>query len=121
MVRDQVTGALVPSSLWTDAMMQGMHAAQTMTGVRKPYPGVCIITASRFFDTMFASTGPVATYDHSYKPVVDATDDYYHLFLRKDGMLAGFLMLGRLRSVGRLRQFLCSRQQVSAKELYELE
>lgn len=122
MVRDVVTKQLVASTLWTDAMMQGMHAACAMAGQKRAYPGVCIITGSRFFDTMFISAGKIICPSNDYQEVIDESDEYYHKFMLDiDSRLCGFLMVGKAKALGKLRTMMISQKPVSAEDLFALE
>lgn len=120
LVQDMITKERVPSTLWTDAMMQGMHAAFAMTGKSRAYPGVCIVTGSRFFDTMFVSVGNINPVGQTYQEVVDSRSDFYHKFILKDGSLVGFVMVGKAKAVGALRALLVSGKTISADELRAL-
>ena len=59
-VRDTVSGEMVPSCAWPDAMQQGMVAAHAMVGVERTYTGAAIILSASFFGIKFVTAGPVA-------------------------------------------------------------
>ncbi len=104
MVKDQVSGQLVQSCLWTDAIMQGMTAAHGMLGAPKPYPGVLIVTASPIFGTKFVTCGPVNKKDSDLAEHIVAGDDFYHCYFTHDKKLKGFVMVGKIDNVGLLRK-----------------
>ena len=103
-VRDQLTGGKVRSCLWPDAMQQGMHAAFAMTNQPKPYSGVCIISSSRFFDTVFVSCGPVVELPPNAKATTEVGDGFYHKFVYDGDRLIGFLQVGNVTNLGELRR-----------------
>ena len=104
MVKDQVSGQLVQSCLWTDAIMQGMTAAHGMLGAPKPYPGVLIVTASPIFGTKFVTCGPVNKKDSDLTEHIVTGDDFYHCYFTHDKKLKGFVMVGKIDNVGLLRK-----------------
>ncbi len=103
-LHDQLTGGSIRSCLWPDAMQQGMHAAFAMAGQPKPYPGVCIISSSRFFDTVFVSCGPVVDVPASAKVTTESGDGFYHKFVHEGDRLIGFLQVGNVTNLGELRR-----------------
>lgn len=104
MVKDQLSGELVQSCLWTDAIMQGMTAAHGMLGTPKSYPGVLIVTASPIFGTRFVTSGPVNKKETGLAEHIVAGDDFYHCYFTHDKKLRGFVMVGKIDNVGLLRK-----------------
>lgn len=104
MVKDQISGQLVQSCLWTDAIMQGMTAAHGMLGTPKPYPGVLIVTASPIFGTKFVTCGPVSQSAISFTQQETVEQNFYHNYLTQENKLKGFVMVGNIDNVGLLRK-----------------
>jgi len=102
-VRDCVSGTLVPNTTWPDAMMQGMMAAHSMAGQPRLYNGLLTVTSSVFFDLTFVSCGPVCSDTFDYQ-ITRNTSDSYHKKILHDGELRGFLMVGDVNEVGLLRK-----------------
>jgi len=106
MVKDKLTNDVIQSCLWTDAMMQGMTAAHGMVGVSKEYAGTLIVTSSHIFDTTFVTCGPVTNSSHTYQEVIKQDDTFYHKFLIHEKKLKGFIMVGNVDNVGKLRKLM---------------
>lgn len=108
MVPDQLTGNLVQSSTWPDAMLQGMIAACAMTGNHKPYPGICQVISSSFFGLNFATAGTM--YAGDVDCILQRDASFYHAFATQDALLVGFLLLGNTQRLAELRRKLLTRQ-----------
>ncbi len=104
LVRNQLSGDLIQSCLWTDAILQGMAAAHGMLGNPKKYAGTLIVTSSNIFGTKFVTCGPVNNPPQHYAAHFKRTTESYHKFLTLDGRLKGFVMIGNVDNVGSLRK-----------------
>jgi len=120
LVRDQLTGMLVPSRTWPDAMLQGLITAHAMVGQAKKYPGIAAVISSAFFGIKFASCGPVAFPPQSYEQVINEQPDFYHSFLLENDYLKGFLLVSNTGAVGKLRQLLLTKTPVTKELLLSL-
>jgi len=103
-VKDQLSGQLVPSRMWPDAMLQGLVAACNMALQPRAYPGISSIVSSSFFGIKFVSCGPVLNPSVDCQIRIHQSDDFYHLFLIADNCLKGFLLVGNTAKMGMLRQ-----------------
>jgi len=112
LVKDILTGTLVQSCLWPDAVQQGMIAASNMAGGVRPYAGTVIITSSHIYNTTFVSCGPITNPPVEYQQIVKTGPDFYHKFLVQDGVLKGFAMIGKVDNVGMLRKKMVDRTPV---------
>jgi len=110
MVKDIITGNLVQSCTWPDAVLQGMTAAYNMTGGSRLYEGTMIITSSTIANTTFVTCGPIANPPAHYKQMVTRGDGFYHLRLEDNGVLKGFAMIGNVDNVGQLRRQLLEKR-----------
>lgn len=119
MVRDQLSGRLVRSCTWPDAMHQGIIAAHAMSDNRKPYPGILMVTHSAFFGVQFAACG----YDSNFLKGDGTTtvsckgnpDEYCKMFV-KEGVPRGFIMIGHsLPQLGSLRRSVATQQPYTPK------
>lgn len=118
-VKDLLTGALVPSRTWPDAMFQGMMAAHAMAGDPRPYPGMSVVISSHFFDIKFASCGPVLNPPADCITTVRSGNDFYHQYAMNNGYLKGFLLVGDTGRLAKLRQALMQQAQVDINALYQ--
>ena len=112
MVPDQLSGELVASRTWPDAMLQGLIAAHAIAEQPKTYPGIATIISSSFFGLKFASCGPIINPPEKYEIIIVDQPDFYHLFLLEDEILKGFLLVGNTHNVGKLRQALMTRVKI---------
>ena len=112
-VRDQLSEKLIQSCLWPDAMLQGIIAAQAISGQNRPYPGAILINTSAFFGVKFASCGPVA--DPGHRPNINqiASGADYWAYLQKGGLLKGFVLIGNTSRLPTLRRALLTKQPFS--------
>jgi NAD(P)H-nitrite reductase large subunit len=120
-VRDHITGQLVPSRTWPDAMLQGITAAHGMAGLEKTYPGVATIISSSFFGIKFARLGLIQVSDTNQGTVVERRGEgFYHLFVIKEGLLKGFLLVGDTSCAGALRMAILTQKMVSIESIASL-
>lgn len=108
-VYDLVTGGTTLSTLWPDAVQQGMVAAQTMVGIEKMYAGTINITSSNIFGTTFVTCGPTSK-PAGFEQLIKKEADFYHRLLVHNGMLKGFIMVGNVQGVGQLRKAIVSQE-----------
>lgn len=97
MVRDQLTGQLVRSTTWPDAMHQGIIAAQSMVGQPKPYPGITPILSSSFFGVKFTACGvhpDIHKREGRMAISCKGSDDEYCMMFVKEGIPVGFIVIG---------------------------
>ncbi len=103
MAKEQMTGALVPSSTWADAVHQGMIAAQAMSGDPKIYPGILSLINSSFFGLKFAAVGMK---DSQGNEVIEKKEEnkYVHILLNNN-IPESFQYLGKhLEDIALLRR-----------------
>jgi len=98
-VRDQVTGRLTPSALWTLAVEQGRYAACNMAGMRKAYqPPLTRLNAAQFGKLPFVSVGAVDE-GEEFLTHRETGGVYRKLALRED-RLTGFILAGSVERAG---------------------
>lgn len=97
LVRDQLSGELIPTSLWPEARAQGKAAAYAMAGLdTQPYPGVLRVTKTSLGGVPIASCGPVATWDGEV--IIKKDGAAYAAYLMESTRLRGFFMVGGTRN-----------------------
>ncbi|HZW61025.1 MAG TPA: FAD-dependent oxidoreductase [Candidatus Babeliales bacterium] len=116
LVKDQLTGQLVPSRTWPDAMFQGLIAAHAMAGRQKPYPGVTVITSSAFFGLKFASGGAIYSQE-DMTLVTRKTNGKHNTYAFREGILKGFCLVGDTGNLASLKRALLTRQPVAEDQL----
>ncbi len=103
LVYDRISKQMKPSSLWPDAMQQGMCAAYGMGGMIKPYPGCVPIAASAFFGIKVAVTGSVVVDKHQRTQEVQG-ENWYHRFTFEQTKLVGFMLIGNTGDLSEYRR-----------------
>jgi NAD(P)H-nitrite reductase large subunit len=120
-VPNALTGELVNSSMWPDAMQQGMIAAHSMTGQAKSYSGTLPILSSAFFGVKFAACGPMAntlTSDsHLLAREVREGLGLSQILLSSDDLVRGFCLVGDTRDLSLLRRLILTKKPLSRQDL----
>lgn len=116
-VPDLITKLPLRNHSWPDAMIQGMHAAYSIAGVQKPYPGFFSISGSRFFGTQFVSCGPISTpptQSHLHERI---DENSYQAFLFHKNKLIGFVMIGSIHDISHYKSLIVSQTPCSVSDI----
>ena len=92
-VYDRVTGTIMRSTTWPDAMQQGLIAAHHMVGIPRVYQGIIPLLSSSFFGCKMTVCGDCRSLANGIG-TVHVNDDVYEQFLHDDGGLKGFTIIG---------------------------
>jgi NAD(P)H-nitrite reductase large subunit len=111
LVDDLVSGGKTLSTLWPEAVMQGLIAGTNMTGATRTYQGAATITSSTIFKTTFVTCGAVFK-ENNFKNLITDEENFYHRLLVDNGVLKGFVMVGNIANVGQLRKAILEKQQL---------
>lgn len=97
------SGNRAASTLWPDAVAQGLTVANSIAGLCRPFAGTLNITSTHIFDTALVTCGDFSALDEldSLKKEEPA---FYHRFYLREGVLQGFVMVGNVSNVGQLRK-----------------
>lgn len=109
-VRNQVSGQMMRSCMWPDAMLQGATAAQNMLGAVKKYQGAVPITSSAFFGLKFAACGPVANPPRSCEVVRREQAMTSQTLILEKERLRGFCTIGPSLNMAPLRRAILTGQ-----------
>ena len=112
-VQDQLSGRMLASCTWPDAMQQGMHAAHAIAGKPKAYPGASIVTTSAFFGLKLFNCGPCSESTQGYEVFERSGDDWYHRYVVSQGLLKGFCLVGNTQQYHKLRRALLLKEPFS--------
>ena len=110
MVFDQISGKRMPSRTWSDAMLQGLTAAFNMAGQTRVYPGAVVITSSAFFGLKFATAGAVVDIPADCEIAQISKPDSYQLFVTRQGILVGFLLVGDTSKLTQCRRAVLNKE-----------
>lgn len=112
-----VTGLLVPSTTWPDAVLQGSIAAYGMMGQTRVYPGVIGHTVSHFFGFDIASCG-ILQGPSKRKTIVVESPDTYRVFEIEEGVLKAYCLIGNTANAAMTcRRALLTKQPIIPDEL----
>lgn len=112
---DQISGRVMASCTWPDAMQQGRCAAFAMAGQPKQYPGASIITSSAFFGLKFYSCG--AKDDSSFTVIEQNNEHCYRRYLLQENRLKGFILLDDGKRFAQLKAVLLTGQPLNSQLL----
>jgi nitrite reductase (NADH) large subunit len=99
LVKNRITGELMRTALWPDAVAQGMYAGSSMTGQLRSYPGLVPVATSSFFGVSFHSAGFLERQQAGWSEKVERTVlGYSKVIVDEGGVVKGFICLGELVS-----------------------
>lgn len=108
-VPDLLTGRLVPTCSWPDAMQQGNLAAQSMVGQGRPYQGLLSIAKSKLFGQEIVSFGSLDG-DNRYPGQLVGT--YRKCLSTPSGLIGGAILIGDLADYPKLRRIALTKQRL---------
>lgn len=96
MVKDFVTGKMTRSTTWSDAMLQGLCAATTLSQSPRVYQGMIGLRDSYFFGKDFYACGKTVGYlvDSGVEMITKMDEHGIAKFYVKDKVLQGFVLIG---------------------------
>lgn len=106
LVKDKLTGMRIKSSSWPDAIRQGAVAASNMTGLQQVYPGTTTVVSSSFFGMKFFLCGQLKEPCKRFHVKLQKSDEEFRLIVSENGVVKGFLLIGRTHHLSALRQSL---------------
>lgn len=99
------------STLWPDAVAQGLTAANSIVGLCKPFTGTLNITSTNIFDITLVTCGDFSA-TNGLDILSKSAPDFYHRFYLNDGILQAFVMVGNVGSVGQLRKAILEKTRI---------
>jgi len=110
-VPDFISKKLVRSTTWSDAMLQGLCAATTLTSTPRAYQGAIGLRDSYFFGKDFYACGQ--TVGHAYsKHIRVLSDDQVDILYVQDGRLMGFVLIGDVSCVPELKKWYVTQEKI---------
>lgn len=106
MVTHQISGQRMRNCSWPEAMQQGMVAAHNMSGIKKQYAGVCVITSSAFFGIKFATCGMIDAIPSTYVVHQQLCGNSYAKVVVLNDRVYGFVLVGDTRHFSLLRRLI---------------
>ena len=108
---DLLTGQLVPTCSWPDAIQQGRLAAQSMLGQEVAYPGMLPIAVTHLFGQELVSCGDLTGENQLLEQVAGS---YRKITVDLDGKIAGFLLIGDVELYPKLRRAILTNQRLDS-------
>lgn len=99
---DIVSGEIVKSATWADAMLQGLTAATQFSDKPRNYPGVVGMRDSTLFGREFYACGQTVDVD-IFERIEIANQDLLHVFYLFDNQLKGFVLFGNVEKLAQYR------------------
>ncbi len=115
--KDMVTGDIVKSMTWADAMLQGLTAATQFSDTPRKYPGILGMRDSYFFGYEFYGCGQTVDID-LFEVVQIHTKDFLHKFYLFDNVLQGFILIGNVTNVGKYKTMYMTQQKIEQIDLF---
>lgn len=109
LVPDQRTGLYVPSTLWPDAIRQGMLAGKSATGETVNYNGVLPICSSSFSDVRFAAIAP--TGQDVENKIITTNEDYIETNCI-NGQLSSYTLIGNCNRAWQFKRALFTGENI---------
>lgn len=108
-VPDFITKDLVRSTTWSDAMLQGLCAATTLSATPRAYQGSIGLRDSYFFGVDFYACGDTTSGRYT-KTVRAWTDQAIDVIYTHEGRLCGFVLIGDVSKVPELKKLYVTQQ-----------
>jgi NAD(P)H-nitrite reductase large subunit len=112
-VADIISKKMVRSTTWSDAMLQGLCAATTLSLTPRAYPGAIGLRDSYFFGKDFYACGNTTNPDH--KPhIKDWDDEKIEIwYTDQQQRLQGFVLIGDVSKVAELKKLYLTQNPIS--------
>ncbi len=103
-VPDMISKELTRSTTWSDAMLQGLCAATTLSSAQRLYPGMIGMRDSYFFGKDFYACGQTAGISGLLKTICKQTDQDLEIIFTQQGVLKGFMLVGDIARLSELKK-----------------
>lgn len=111
--RDALSGNIMRSTMWPDAVHQGMIAAHNMLGTVKTYAGIVPTTVSTIMQMPLVFCGLLPKeYGVQESCTIVQTEEYRHLFYIQDSRLQGFALIGNTNNYGLYKRLLVTKELI---------
>ncbi len=110
-ITDLLTKKRMRSCMWSDAMQQGMIAADVMFEKKRTYNGSTVLISTGFFGLKCAISGSFKHCLFNSKTVLKIENDtcYHHVIVDDIGLVTGFLLLGDTQRATHLKRLIMTK------------
>ncbi|MFA5999265.1 MAG: FAD-dependent oxidoreductase [Candidatus Babeliales bacterium] len=108
---DMVTGKIMRSTTWSDAMLQGLCAATTLSATPRRYPGMVGLRDSYFFGKDFYACGQTVDHDTTVKIISNIDEQNVERLYIKNDQLIGFVLIGDISKVSALKRLYTTQEK----------
>jgi NAD(P)H-nitrite reductase large subunit len=110
-VPDMISKKLMRSTTWSDAMLQGLCAATTLSPAPRAYPGMVGLRDSYFFCKHFYACGDTTGNLGYIRTVCKQTEDELEIIFTQNEILKGFILVGDVSKVAQLKKTYTSQEK----------
>lgn len=103
-VADMISKQLTRSTTWSDAMLQGLCAATTLSSAPRSYQGIIGMRDSYFFGKDFYACGQTAGTNSLVKTICKQTEQDLEIVFTQQGILKGFILIGDITRLSELKK-----------------
>ena len=112
-VKDIQTDELTKSTMWPDAVIQGMMAASAICGKKVVYPGIFKFLTTKIEDTKISSCGIIkAGMGKKLVNVVKDNFNYCSYQLDDNNKLIGFFAIGDVKNLGKIKKAILAKEEI---------
>lgn len=117
LVPDMLTGDMIRSTTWSDAMLQGLCAATNFSPTARVYPGMLGLRDSCFFGKDFYACGRTIGHADGVQAVTKRDDQSFSKFYIMNEQLIGFVLIGDISRLSELKMWYASRKKIKTLDL----
>ncbi|MCX5923996.1 MAG: FAD-dependent oxidoreductase [Candidatus Dependentiae bacterium] len=110
-VPDMMTKKIMRSTTWSDAMLQGLCAATTLSATPRSYPGMVGLRDSYFFGKDFYACGNTTSDDTDVKTISKIDEKNIEKLYIKNDQLIGFVLIGDISKVSELKKLYTTQEK----------
>ncbi len=107
---DMISKKLTRSTTWSDAMLQGLCAATTLSQASRAYPGMIGLRDSYFFNKSFYACGDTSGKSGFLRTVHKETQHDLEILFIQNQILKGFILVGDVSRVAELKKIYLSQE-----------
>ncbi len=112
LVPDMVSKKLTRSATWSDAMLQGLCAATSLSLMPRVYPGMLGLRDSYFFGVDFYACGQTIGHDESIEVISFVATTAIKFFYVQNSILIGFVLIGDISKLSEYKMWYITKKIV---------
>lgn len=117
LVPDMITGKKARSTTWSDAMLQGLCGATSLSLSPRLYPGLIGLRDSYFFGKDFYACGQTIGHHQDIKIVSKVDDQSLKVWYLNDNQLMGFVLIGDISKLAEYKMWYSTQVKIDPNVL----